>query len=427
MRCPRVILQIDREEPSLAVAFSLEMHAREALQYSIQQIALRSEMIGHDSLLETMSDEELADLWTNDYLLERLEWDTTRQPEYDRDQTITISGRPARNLGEPIRSLYLPVIPKKSNPRVLTLRPEQGWTQRGPEIGPAAAFIERDSVIVLTGTASQLRDLRTMAVVLVELINNDIERYYNDLSSRVLEIIQARRAQRRQEDEQFQREARELGLVIRQKPGAPNLVDVREHHCVQTLRQESSRNRRETDVRLASESLIKIIDLIDKAGKGFEVARQEFLKLGEEGLRHVIVGYLNAVFDRTDVTGETFSKDGKPDLVIMREGRPVMVGECKFWDGSTLYSDTLGSQLMRYIPWRHTTAVLITFATRMNLTRVISEAIRATKEHKSFMGAIVVRSETYFISNHVHPDDENKTVEIHHLLFNLYSDIARQD
>ena len=60
------------------------------------------------------------------------------------------------------------------------------------------------------------------------------------------------------------------------------------------------------------------------------MARREFVSLGEQGLRFVIVGYLNAVFESTAVTGETFSKDGKPDLVIQVGGRPVLVGECKF-------------------------------------------------------------------------------------------------
>jgi hypothetical protein len=57
------------------------------------------------------------------------------------------------------------------------------------------------------------------------------------------------------------------------------------------------------------------------------VAPQEFCKLGEEGLRHVIAGYLNAVFRSTAVTGETFSKGGKPDLNIQVRGGSVFVGE----------------------------------------------------------------------------------------------------
>lgn len=405
----------------MAEAFTLEMLAVDAYQYSIKEIAARVETLGNEPSLDGVSDEELADRWVSDFLLEPLEWDTQRPVEYDRDEVVTMSGRRLSNVGVPIRRLFLPIVPKKSNSRVLTLRPERGWTQRGPSLSPAAAYIERERVIVLRGTKADLTDLQGTAKTMVNLINDDVERYYRELRPTVLRMIRDRREQIARDDEVFRQEASDLGVEVRQRANAPRLVDVREREAVRVLRKPSHRQPGPADPRLSLESTDKIVDLIDRAGRGFEVARQEFRKLGEEGLRHVIVGYLNAVFQRTDVTGETFSKDGKPDLVIIRDGRPVMVGECKFWGGAALYSDTLGRQLVRYIPWRHTLAVLITFAVRQNLTRVVREARQASMTHPSTVGAIQDRSETYFVSNHVHPDDPEKTVEVHHLLFNLYS------
>ena len=72
--------------------------------------------------------------------------------------------------------------------------------------------------------------------------------------------------------------------------------------------------------------------------------------------------------------------------------------------------------------WRHTVAVLITFSRNQGLTSVVREAQRATQEHPSRRGEIVAKTDTYFVSNHVHPDDPDKTVEVHHLLFNLYTE-----
>ncbi|MDQ3539374.1 MAG: hypothetical protein M3440_01690 [Chloroflexota bacterium] len=407
----------------MAEAFTLEMLVVDAYHHSINQIATRVEALGDDPVLDAMDDEELIALWTSQFLLEPLEWDEGRQPHLDRDEAVTLSGRQPPREEMPVRRLFLPVIPKRSNPRVLTLRPEMGWVQRGRSLSPAAAYIEREAVIVLRGTKADLNDLQSTAKTLVNLINDDIDRYYRELRPTVRRMVTGRREQIRQDDEQFRRDAQHLGVEIRERHDAPRLVDVREREEVQIIRNPAPRRPGFDDPHLSPESIEKIVDLIDQAGKGFEVAPREFSKLREEGLRHVIAGYLNAVFGRIDVTGETFSKDGRPDLVIMRDGRSVMVGECKFWGGAAHYRDTLGKQLVRYIPWRHTIAVLITFATRHNLTRVVRDARQVTSEHPTFLDALNDKSETYFVSTHVHPDDSEKTVEIHHLLFNQHSDL----
>jgi hypothetical protein len=157
------------------------------------------------------------------------------------------------------------------------------------------------------------------------------------------------------------------------------------------------------------------------AGIGFQVARKEFLSLREEGLRHVLAGYLNAVFESTSVTGETFSKDGKPDLHIVVDGRPVLVVECKFWGGRALYERTLMEQLPRYVLWQHAVAVVITYSTKKSMSRVIADAMAATSESRLTRGPVIPKSETYFVSSQVHPDDEEKDLEVHHLFFNLHT------
>jgi hypothetical protein len=56
---------------------------------------------------------------------------------------------------------------------------------------------------------------------------------------------------------------------------------------------------------------------------------------------------------------------------------------------------------------------------RKNLTHVVEEAKRATREHLSFTGAITDINPTRFTSRHRHPQDADKDIEIHHLFVDL--------
>lgn len=404
----------------MAYAFTSEMLAVEAYNVQIADVARRLEQfVNIDSI--QVHDEDLADLWMSDLQIEPIEWDGGREAYLEPDLVETTSSRRPQPPSDPIYRLILPVVAKKSTPRALTLRPQKGWTQRGPNLAPVTAYVERDAIIVLRGTQSDLANLRETARTMVRLINEDVTREFANLRPTILSMIQGKRTQLIREDDQYRRTAAILDVEVRRRPDGRAPIDVTVRREVQIVRERAVRTPSASDQRLSSESVRQIADLIDLAGKGFEVARREFKKLGEEGLRHVIVGYLNAVFQCTAVTGETFSKDGKPDLVVVVNGRAVLVGECKFWGGAALYAATLGDQLTRYVTWRQPIAVLVTFSTRSNLSGVLAEARRVTTEHASAKSAVSDRSETYFISRHVHPDDDEREMEVHHLFFNLYS------
>jgi hypothetical protein len=405
----------------MAGAFTLEMLAVDAYHYTLKEIAKLAVSLGKDPFLDEMDDEQLTDYWLDAWLPEPLEWDVDRPRELSEDENISVDGSFVSHTTSPIRQLFLPVISKKSNARVLALRPEQGWIEQGPSLAPASAYHERDSVIVIRGTVDELKKLRTMAENIVHLINEDVTRHYGDSRATILSMIRKRRAKLASEAHAFERETLELAVQIRRRQNAPRIVDVRTRKEIKFLRERPRSKATATDRCLSPASMQPIIDLIHQAGTGFELARKEFRKLGEKGLRHIIAIFLNAVFESNVATAETFSKDGKADLFITVDGRAVLVGECKFWDGRALYTKTLGEQLTRYVLWRHSAAVLVTFSDRQSLTAVMTEAKLGTEEHASYRSGLQERSETYFVSTHEHPDDPDKTMEIHHLFFNLYS------
>jgi len=69
-------------------------------------------------------------------------------------------------------------------------------------------------------------------------------------------------------------------------------------------------------------------------GTGTEIERHPAIYTGkdEETLRDHFIMVLSPHFD--SVTGETFNREGKTDILIRHEGKNVFVAECKFWRGS---------------------------------------------------------------------------------------------
>ncbi len=406
----------------MAAAFTTEMTVVDVVYRAVDQFGREVEGLLRDPYFHDWSDEELADHFAARWTLEPIEWDSSRRSELEAEEGIVAASRPAGSPPPPpILVLHLPIVPKMSNPRVLTLRPEAGWT--GHLIPPqAASYDDRTSIVQLRSTRDDdLQRWRSTVQTIIKGVNADIARHMPGLRQTILEMVRGQRAKLDRRQEELDAAARSLGVTLRRRPEAVEPVNVRVRRAVDVVRNLPRRPGDPADPHLTRESLERIIALVDQAGKGFELAPREFAKLREEGLRHVIVGYLNAVFESTAVTGETFSKDGRPDLVIQVGGGPVLMGECKFWDGPGLYRDTIDHQLFRYVTWRQTAGLFVTFSRGRSLTAVV-EAARATAQaHPGRQGEIAVRADTSFVSSHVHPDDPLKTLEIHHLIFNLYA------
>jgi hypothetical protein len=163
-----------------------------------------------------------------------------------------------------------------------------------------------------------------------------------------------------------------------------------------------------------------IIDVLVRGGRTFEQAPETFLKLDEEDLRNILISFLNGNFELHAVA-EAFNKLGKTDISLRYSGDNLFIAECKFWRGLKLYNDAI-DQLFRYLTWRENIGVIITFVKEKGLTAIIGKAKQASSSHKTFLnGSMSDRSDSYFVSCHRFPEDEEKTVEIHHLLFTIHS------
>lgn len=406
----------------MAEAFVFRMTVVDAYVASVRGIEGMVEQLGASPLLDAMSEDELLEHCLDGWNVSPVEFDSESQSEIERTEIYDKQWIRQATPAQQIYNLRIPLAKKKSNGLALNLRPMKGWTQIGPPLGSKnIAFRERESQLVITGTTQEIQQLRDTVNRVIGLVNGEIEIEYGNLPDVAKNLIAAKRSKMRESESALLNAAETLGVVVRRKGDAPNLVDVRERESVRTIRKQGQRSAKADDYELDAKSIQAIVDVVDRSGRGFEIAPSEFVKLREEGLRHILAGYLNAVFEGTDATGETFVKNGKPDLVIQRNGQMVLVGECKFWDGQQLYLDTLESQLTRYLLWRHSVALLITFSRTASFSKTIEMAKQAATSAESFRSDIQVRSETYFVTQHEHPEETEKMISIHHLLFNLHT------
>ena len=120
------------------------------------------------------------------------------------------------------------------------------------------------------------------------------------------------------------------------------------------------------DYVLDRNKVLDIISVIDNQGRQFEKTPLTYKSLKEEDLRNIILVNLNNLFEGK-ATGETFSNKGKTDIYLNIDKGDILIFECKIWNGSKLYNETI-DQLLKYLTWRNNFGIIIS-ATRVVILR----------------------------------------------------------
>ncbi|MEN9702142.1 MAG: hypothetical protein RIR55_1484 [Bacteroidota bacterium] len=171
------------------------------------------------------------------------------------------------------------------------------------------------------------------------------------------------------------------------------------------------------DYQLDSNGVLDILKLIENQCLQFEKTPKTYAQFGEESLRDQILANLNSVFEGK-ATGETFNNNGKTDIYLNIDKGNILVAECKFYGGKKLYHETI-DQLLGYLTWRQNYGIMITFSKNSSFTKVVENAEGIIRSHSSFNKGFKSISNSHFISYHTLPTDEYKSVEIHHIYFDL--------
>ena len=172
------------------------------------------------------------------------------------------------------------------------------------------------------------------------------------------------------------------------------------------------------DLKLTQEQLESIIRVIDVDGRNFENAPGTYVKLDEPDLRNIMLAHLNHYFP-DDATGETFVNKGKTDIRLKVFEGEILIAECKYWGSEDEYSKAI-DQLFRYLTWRYNYGLLIIFSKNAGFTAVLNKIKMATQKHLTHHGGFTELGQGHFRSVHTFPDDPQKKVELHILVYNLY-------
>lgn len=248
--------------------------------------------------------------------------------------------------------------------------------------------------------------------------NKDIEQGNATLREPIRRVWEEKRKQLEQQHGEVQAVLNRLNIPLHQDASAKaKLIEIKPRQLRTAIEKPTPRAPK-PEPTLKRDEVIVLLDFIEQYTRQFEVAPKTYAKMDEEELRDLLVGMMNANYPGA-TTGETFSKLGRTDISLRVDCGHVLVCECKFWSGAKAYGGAL-EQLFGYLTWRQNYGVLIHFCKLKNMTKAVSEAKKAISEHPTFTaGTLHDHSDTRLTSRHVHPQDADKSVEIHHLFVDL--------
>nr|GEY91381.1 hypothetical protein [Tanacetum cinerariifolium] len=154
-----------------------------------------------------------------------------------------------------------------------------------------------------------------------------------------------------------------------------------------------------------------IIGYVYKAFKSVEKKPSVYQVKGEEELRDYLLPILENHYENTTVTGETFNKGGKTDILIRNtDGTNLFVAECKYWKGEVGFLDTINQLFDRYLTWRDSKTALIFFVENKEFSKVLLAIKEVIKKHPYFVRETGSHGESSFSYIFHFPTDKGKHI-----------------
>ncbi len=173
---------------------------------------------------------------------------------------------------------------------------------------------------------------------------------------------------------------------------------------------------------LGDRAYFEILDRIIQLGINLEKHPKLVKSLDEEGIRDYFLPHLNSISKSHSVTGETFNKKGRTDILIQdNNGYNVFIAECKLWKGPLYLQKAIDQLLERYVTWRDEKTALLVFNKEVSgFSDVINKGTEAVRNHSNCLNLIKQRKETSFSYLFKHYEDPEKKIYLELVLFNFY-------
>lgn len=160
-----------------------------------------------------------------------------------------------------------------------------------------------------------------------------------------------------------------------------------------------------------------ILSTLNNMSMVMERCPKAFSKMDEESLRQHFLVQLNGIYEGK-ATGETFNATGKTDILMRENGKNVFIGECKFWKGDKVFTDTI-NQILSYMCWRDTKGAILVFNRNKNLTNILNKIPELVQIHPNFKKEVKIQGETQFRYIFTQPNDNNREILLTVMVFDI--------
>lgn len=160
----------------------------------------------------------------------------------------------------------------------------------------------------------------------------------------------------------------------------------------------------------------QILRVLHDLGRAMERHPSIYKGKDEESLRDLFLLQLTPHFE--SVSGETFNKKGKTDILVRHDGGNAFVAECKIWKGAGEFSKAI-DQLLSYLTWRDSKTALMLFIRNKELQKVLDIVPETVENHPSFVSTKMTTEEGWFAFELHLPGDSSRAVQVAVMLFHF--------
>jgi hypothetical protein len=209
-----------------------------------------------------------------------------------------------------------------------------------------------------------------------------------------------------------------LGFKMKSRPGASQTFTAPEvRRKLAPALPAASTSPYKPEPALSNADYEHILGVLQNMVEVMERSPSAFESMDEESIRSHFLVQLNGHYEG-QATGETFNYQGKTDILVRSEGKNIFIGECKFWSGPKMLTETI-DQLLGYTSWRDTKVAVIVFNRNKDFSRVLASIVETTKAHSNFKRDLPGSTETVFRYCFAHKDDKNRELFLTILAFDV--------
>lgn len=287
-----------------------------------------------------------------------------------------------------------------------------------PPRGAVRAGILATTIVQRTPDAAALN--QTFDKFLLEVnehlkwLKGDIDDWNSSIPKEVGDIVFARR----QRAEQAGIVASGLKFQIKKREGAASTyaVPVSQRKKI-TYQLPAVKTGGPPEPSLSDDIYQDILETLKQMSQVMERSPHAYATMDEETLRFQFLIPLNAKFEG-EARAEVFNYGGTTDILITVQGKNVFVGECKFWSGAKVLSETV-DQVLGYIAWRDTKCAILLFNRNRNFSNVLAQIKPVLERHVQFVSFDGLKGETEFSFTFKRIDDPARLLKLTVLAFDI--------